>query len=127
MAGARPAAAPAGRRRPRPDAARPGLRRAGPGRRLNITLVCIGLVLALFAARLVQLQGLHWSQYRALAQQQMLPPQPIPIPVVRGSITSSDGTVLAMTVQTDLVYADPAQIRRPSGARWPPRWPGRSA
>jgi cell division protein FtsI (penicillin-binding protein 3) len=90
--------------------ARPGLRRAGPGRRLYLSLVCIGLVLAVVAARLVQLQGLHWSQYRALAQQQMLPPQPIPIPVVRGSITSSDGTILAMTVQTDLVYADPALI-----------------
>ena len=73
--------------------------------------MCIGVVLALFAARLVQLQGLHWSQYRALAQKQMLPPQPISIPVVRGSITSSDGTVLAMTVQTDLVYADPAEIK----------------
>jgi len=74
-------------------------------------------VLALVAARLVELQGLHWAHYRALAQQQMLPPQPIPIPVVRGSITSSDGTVLAMTVQTDLVYADPAQIPRAKRAR----------
>jgi cell division protein FtsI (penicillin-binding protein 3) len=90
--------------------ARRSFRRAGPVRRLNISLVCIGLVLALVAGRLVQLQGLHWAQYRALAQQQMLPPKPIPIPVVRGSITSSDGTILAMTVQTDLVYADPAQI-----------------
>jgi cell division protein FtsI (penicillin-binding protein 3) len=81
-------------------------------RRLNISLVCLGLVLALVAARLVQLQGLHWAHYRALAQQQMLPPQPTPIPVVRGSITSSDGTVLATTVQTDLVYADPALIKQ---------------
>jgi cell division protein FtsI (penicillin-binding protein 3) len=72
--------------------------------------VCIGLVLVLIAVRLVQLQGLHWSQYRALAQQQMLPLQPNPIPVLRGSITSSDGTILAMTEQTDLVYADPVQI-----------------
>jgi cell division protein FtsI (penicillin-binding protein 3) len=81
--------------------------------------VCIGLVLTLFAGRLVQLQALHWSHYRTLAQQQMLPPQPIPIPVVRGSIVSGDGTVLAMTVQTDLVYADPAlipQARRPQVA-----------
>ena len=114
----------AARSRPRPappryNPARPGLRRAGPGRRLTISLVCLGVALALFAARLVQLQGLHWSQYRALAQQQMLPPKPISIPVVRGSITSGDGTVLAMTVQTDLVYADPAEIspaRRPQVA-----------
>jgi cell division protein FtsI (penicillin-binding protein 3) len=69
----------------------------------------MGLVFALVAARLVQLQGLHWSYYRDKAQQQMLP-EPSPIPVVRGSITSSDGTILAMTVQTDLIYADPAQI-----------------
>ena len=79
--------------------------------------MCIGLVLAVVATRLVQLQGLHWSQYRAAAQQQMLPPQPIPIPVVRGSITSSDGTVLAMTVQTDLVYADPVLISRAKRAK----------
>jgi len=79
--------------------------------------VCIGLVLALVAVRLVQLQGLHWAHYRAVAQQQMLPPQPTPIPVVRGSITSSDGTILAMTVQTDLVYADPVQIPQAKRAR----------
>jgi cell division protein FtsI (penicillin-binding protein 3) len=79
----------------------------------------MGLVLTLFAGRLVQLQALHWSYYRAKAQSQLLPPTPIPIPVVRGSITSSDGTVLAMTVQTDLVFADPKQIpqaRRPTVA-----------
>ena len=79
--------------------------------------MCIGLVLALVAVRLVQLQGLHWAHYRAVAQQQMLPPQPTPIPVVRGSITSSDGTILAMTVQTDLVYADPVQIPQAKRAR----------
>jgi cell division protein FtsI (penicillin-binding protein 3) len=107
----RGAARRATRPRPsRPAPARPSLRRAGPGRRLSISLVCIGMVLAVIAVRLVQLQGLHWSQYRALAQHQMLPPQPISIPVLRGSITSSDGTMLAMTVQTDLVYADPVQI-----------------
>ncbi|HEX4660714.1 MAG TPA: penicillin-binding protein 2 [Streptosporangiaceae bacterium] len=41
-------------------------------------------------------------------------PAPIPIPVVRGSISSSDGTVLAMSVQTDLVYADPHLIPQAS-------------
>jgi cell division protein FtsI (penicillin-binding protein 3) len=97
--------------RPRPGPPRTALRRAGPGRRLNISLLCFGLVLTLFAARLVQLQGLHGNQYRSLAQKQMLSPEPIPIPVLRGSITGSDGTVLAMTVQTDMVYADPAQIK----------------
>ena len=73
-------------------------------------MLSILLVLGLFGGRLVQLQGLHWTYYRTKAQQQMLPPQPISIPVLRGSITSSDNTVLAMTVQTYTVYADPAQI-----------------
>jgi cell division protein FtsI (penicillin-binding protein 3) len=33
------------------------------------------------------------------------------VPAVRGAITTSDGTVLAMTVQTDQVTADPPQIK----------------
>jgi cell division protein FtsI (penicillin-binding protein 3) len=71
-------------------------------------LFCIIFVLTLFAGRLVQLQGLDWSAYRTMAQNQRL--RTIPIPAIRGSITSSDGKVLAMTVQTDLVFADPKLI-----------------
>jgi cell division protein FtsI (penicillin-binding protein 3) len=70
--------------------------------------------MTVFAGRLVQLQGMHWSQYRALANQQIM--QVRPVPVVRGSITSTDGTVLALTLKTYQVYADPALIpaaRRP--------------
>jgi len=94
------------------------LRRGSPGRRLNVTLLCIIFVLTLFAGRLVQLQGLDWSTYRNMAQHQRL--RTIPIPAVRGTIMSSDGNkVLAMTVQTDLVFADPSLIpaaRRPAVA-----------
>jgi cell division protein FtsI (penicillin-binding protein 3) len=72
--------------------------------------LCIAVVLTVFAGRLVQLQGLQGSYYRSLAEQQIMQQQPIP--VVRGSIVSSDGTVLAMTVQTEVVYADPVQISR---------------
>jgi cell division protein FtsI (penicillin-binding protein 3) len=84
------------------------LRRGSPARRLNVTLICIIFALSLFAGRLVQLQGLDWSTYRQLAEQQRL--IKIPIPAVRGAITTSDGKVLAMTVQTDVVFADPALI-----------------
>ena len=84
------------------------LRRGSPARRLNATLVCMIFVLSLFAGRLVQIQGLDWAKYRKLAEAQRL--TTITIPAVRGTITSSDGKVLAMTVQTDLVFADPAQI-----------------
>jgi cell division protein FtsI (penicillin-binding protein 3) len=65
-------------------------------------------VLTLFAARLVQLQGLEASRYRVLALQQR--EMTIPLPAVRGAITGANGEVLAMTVATYLVYADPTQM-----------------
>jgi cell division protein FtsI (penicillin-binding protein 3) len=65
-------------------------------------------VLTLFAGRLVQLQAVDGPRYRTLAEHLRLQPQAIP--AVRGMITSSDGRVLAMTVQSDLIFADPAQI-----------------
>jgi cell division protein FtsI (penicillin-binding protein 3) len=89
-------------------AARPVLRRGSPARRLNISLLCIAGVLSLFVGRLVQLQGLDGPRYRTLAEHLRLSSESIP--AVRGAITSGDGRVLALTVQTDLVFADPAQI-----------------
>jgi cell division protein FtsI (penicillin-binding protein 3) len=65
-------------------------------------------VLTLFAARLVQLQGLEAGRYRVLALQQRT--RPIALPAVRGTITGANGEVLAMTVATYLVYADPPQM-----------------
>jgi cell division protein FtsI (penicillin-binding protein 3) len=68
-------------------------------------LLAIVFVLTLFAGRLVQLQGLDAGRYRVLASEQR--DRTIPLPAVRGSITGADGEVLAMTVETYLVYADP--------------------
>ncbi len=101
---------------PRSSATRPGravplraaLRRASPRRRLQIGLLSIAVVLSLFAARLVQIEGFDSAQYRMASQQQQL--ASISFPVVRGNITSSDGTVLALTVQTYRVFADPVEI-----------------
>ena len=62
-------------------------------------------MLSLFAGRLVQMQGLDAGQYRMLAERQRV--QTVQMPAVRGSITAADGTVLASTVQTDVVFADP--------------------
>jgi len=56
----------------------------------------------------VQLEGFDSAQYRTASQQQQL--AHIQFPVVRGDITTSDGTELAMTVQTDRVLADPELI-----------------
>ena len=82
-----------------------------------MTMLCIGFVLSLVAGRLVQLQAMEGSTYRAAADRWRL--TTTPVPAVRGSITSADGTTLAMTVQTDLVYADPPMIteaRKPLSA-----------
>jgi cell division protein FtsI (penicillin-binding protein 3) len=82
------------------------LMRGDPARRLRIGLLCVAFALSLFAGRLIQLQGMDGSKYRMLAERQRL--QTIPLLAVRGAITSADGTVLAATLQTDTVFADPA-------------------
>jgi cell division protein FtsI (penicillin-binding protein 3) len=98
---------------PVPEASRPApprrrSARGNPGRRLGITLLAIIFVLSLFAGRLVQLQGLQAGAYRKLAAQQR--DRTIVLPALRGSITGANGQVLAMTVETYLVYADPPEI-----------------
>jgi cell division protein FtsI (penicillin-binding protein 3) len=80
--------------------------RRNPRHRLNATFLVIAVILSLFAGRLVQMQGLDWSRYRTLSAQQLT--RTLPIPTVRGSISTSDGTVLALTVQMFDVAADPA-------------------
>ena len=115
MTGERPPARPAdisGLRPPqrsrRPPRARRQAARGDPRRRLGITLLAIIFVLSLFAGRLVQLQGMESGTYRQLASQER--DKTIPLPALRGSITGANGQVLAMTVATYLVTADPPQI-----------------
>jgi cell division protein FtsI (penicillin-binding protein 3) len=91
-----------------PPPLRPALRCVSPVRRLNFTILVIAFIMSVFAARLVQLQGFQAAQLSAEAAQQRM--VPVSIPAVRGSIISSNGTMLAMTVQTDTVTADPVQI-----------------
>jgi cell division protein FtsI (penicillin-binding protein 3) len=92
----------------RPPARKPGIRRASSSRRLQASLGCVAFALSLVAGRLVQLQGLDGAAYRALANKSRL--QVTRIPAERGSITTADGTTLAMTVQEDTVTADPPQL-----------------
>jgi cell division protein FtsI (penicillin-binding protein 3) len=82
--------------------------RGDPARRLGITLLAIIFVLSLFAGRLIQMQGMESGTYRQLASQER--DRTIPLPALRGSITGADGQVLAMTVATYQVTADPPQI-----------------
>jgi cell division protein FtsI (penicillin-binding protein 3) len=67
--------------------------------------------MSLFVGRLVQLQGMESGYYRTLATKQQTTVQALP--AMRGEITAADGTVLAMTLQSYRVIADPLEI--PSG------------
>jgi cell division protein FtsI (penicillin-binding protein 3) len=62
----------------------------------------------MFAGRLVQIQGMESGYYRAAAAQEKLSTQTLP--ALRGTIYGADGQILAMTVETYLVWADPPQI-----------------
>ena len=66
-------------------------------------------MLSLFAGRLIQLQGMDSGSYRQLASQER--ERTIALPALRGSITGANGQVLAMTVATYQVWADPTLIK----------------
>jgi cell division protein FtsI (penicillin-binding protein 3) len=108
-----PSARPAPGRGAAPPSLRPALRCVSPARRLNLTLLVVAFVMSVFAGRLFQIQDMDSARYAAAAKQQHM--DTMSIPAVRGSITTSNGTVLAMTVQTFWVVADPMQI--PSAER----------
>ena len=65
-------------------------------------------MLSLFAGRLVQLQGMESGNYRKLALEER--EKTIPLPAMRGNITGATGQMLAMTVATYTVTADPPLI-----------------
>jgi cell division protein FtsI (penicillin-binding protein 3) len=68
----------------------------------------IAVVLTLFGGRLVQIQGMESGYYKKLANNEKL--KGIALPAMRGAIYGSDGQVLAMTVETYTITADPTQI-----------------
>jgi cell division protein FtsI (penicillin-binding protein 3) len=71
-------------------------------------LLAIAFVLTLWAGRLVQLQGFESGTYRQLASSER--ERTITLPALRGSITGANGQVLAMTVATYTVAADPPEM-----------------
>jgi cell division protein FtsI (penicillin-binding protein 3) len=83
-----------------------------------MTLLAVTIVLTLFAARLIQIQGLESGYYRAAALTEKL--TTISLPAMRGTIYGANGQPLAMTLETYTVTADPTQIpgpRKPAVAR----------
>jgi cell division protein FtsI (penicillin-binding protein 3) len=84
------------------------VRRGDPGRRLGITLLAIVFVLTVFGGRLVQIQGMESGHYRAAANQLRL--RTITLPALRGTIYGANGQILAMTIETYTVTADPPYV-----------------
>ena len=107
-AGDRAAGHPGSRRCAGAAARRATLALGSPRRRVRIAMLCVGFALSLVAGRLIQVQVMEGPFYRAQADQFRL--STTPVPAMRGSITTADGTTLAMTVQTDQVTADPPTI-----------------
>jgi cell division protein FtsI (penicillin-binding protein 3) len=73
-------------------------------------MLAVAFAISLVLGRLVQLQGADAARYRNLAHKWRAASEHMP--AVRGEIVSSDGTMLAMTMQTDTVYADPPMIKK---------------
>jgi cell division protein FtsI (penicillin-binding protein 3) len=73
-------------------------------RRLRAAVVVLAIVLSLFGARLVQLQGLDARPYAAEAAQGRL--RTAVLPAVRGTITDRNGVALATTVDAVNITAD---------------------
>ncbi|MGY2704014.1 peptidoglycan D,D-transpeptidase FtsI family protein [Nocardioides sp. HB32] len=83
-----------------------GSRRGSPQLRLRVGFVFIAMVLSLFGARLVQLQGLDPNSYAAMAAAEGL--VRVDLPAERGDILDRNGEPLADSVDGMMVVADPA-------------------
>ncbi|MGB0098795.1 MAG: penicillin-binding protein 2 [Nocardioides sp.] len=90
-------------RQPRPPR---GSRRGSPQLRLRVGFVVIAVVLSVFGARLVQLQGLDPNSYASMAAAEGL--VEVDLPAERGDILDRNGEPLAGSVDGLMVIADPA-------------------
>ena len=103
------------RNRTRRPAARPtravvttvrrGSRRGSPQVRLRVGFVLIAMVLSLFGARLVQLQGLDPGSYAAMAAAEGT--VDVVLPAERGDILDRNGQPLAASIDGLMVVGDP--------------------
>ncbi|KAA1418008.1 penicillin-binding protein 2 [Nocardioides humilatus] len=74
--------------------------------RLKIGFIVIAMVLSVFAARLVQLQGVDPDQYAAMAAAEGS--VDVILPATRGSIVDRNGEPLAESIDGKMIVADPA-------------------
>ena len=83
-------------------------RRGAPHVRLRIGFVVIAMVLSIFGARLVQLQGIDPRSYAAMAAAEGM--VDVVLPAERGEITDRFGEPLADSVDGLMVIADPQLV-----------------
>lgn len=74
--------------------------------RLRVGLIVIAIILSVFAARLIQLQGFDPHSYAAAAEKENL--VDVVLPAERGEITDRNGEPLADSSDGLMVIADPA-------------------
>ncbi|WP_252275278.1 penicillin-binding protein 2 [Nocardioides sp. LMS-CY] len=82
-----------------------GTRRGSPQLRLRIGFVVIAMVLSVFGARLVQLQGIDPNSYAEMAAAEGL--VEVDLPATRGQIMDRNGEPLADSIDGMMVVADP--------------------
>ncbi|WP_235547431.1 MULTISPECIES: peptidoglycan D,D-transpeptidase FtsI family protein [unclassified Nocardioides] len=82
-----------------------GTRRGSPQLRLRVGFVVIAMLLSVFGARLVQLQGLDPNSYAQMAAAEGL--RTIDLPAARGDILDRNGEPLADSVDGLMIIADP--------------------
>ncbi len=98
------------RRTPSRPLSRPrGSLRGSPHRRLRFGFLVIAMVLSVFGARLVQLQGVDPNAYAAMAAAEGT--VTLSLPAERGDILDRNGRPLADSVDGAMVVADPAMTR----------------
>jgi cell division protein FtsI (penicillin-binding protein 3) len=98
----RPAATPG---TPGTASIRRGSRRGSPQVRLRAGFVMIAMVLSLFGARLVQLQGLDPDSYAAMAAAEGT--VDVVLPAQRGDILDRNGQPLAVSIDGLMIVGDP--------------------
>jgi cell division protein FtsI (penicillin-binding protein 3) len=86
-----------------------GSLRGSPHRRLRFGFLVIAMVLSVFGARLVQLQGVDPNAYAAMAAAEGT--VTLSLPAERGDILDRNGRPLADSVDGAMVVADPAMTR----------------
>ena len=95
--------------RPGTAAVRRGSRRGSPQVRLRVGFVMIAMVLSLFGARLVQLQGLDPGSYAAMAAAEGT--VDMVLPAERGDILDRNGQPLAASIDGLMIVGGPADDR----------------